>query len=240
MKQDFIPAIQSHSEENESWSTESTNVDHDRKDADGRSQTRHGIGVTKAEEAERESCTGEINGKFQSQDSQEGDKTFETVPNSIDKFEIENGGENRARTERMVQLSEHVISVVGIEKEDQIQLGLVEHKNRKSLGVVNTIGDCPSSDPISEDSIQMGLTQKSVEETSPTIDGLKDKVGKVADCSGHVDDENGDFLKQDLESDEGFLVNGIQRRAKGYQKRRKRRKRRIRTSRSVIRMDNAA
>ncbi|GLT78939.1 hypothetical protein SLA2020_504560 [Shorea laevis] len=173
-------------------------------------QTMDGLGDAEDEEDDVESCIGEINGKLQRQESQEGDRTIETVPDSIENFEIPKDGENRARAEKWAQMSGISVFVVGTGNVSQNQVGLAVQKNRRpSKGVENTRKD-PNGDPYSEAAKYLGQAQETMEEIKPRNNERKIKAGNVMEASGHSNAEKEDCFREDLMRDERNMADGRQ------------------------------
>ncbi|GKV09172.1 hypothetical protein SLEP1_g20714 [Rubroshorea leprosula] len=237
LKQDFIPSLQSDSEENESWSIESFEGDHDFQDVGGIRQSVDEPGGADGEEDAVERHTRETNGKIQLQDPQDGDRTMDAVPDSIENFEnfeFSKDGENRAWVTGMAQKGGNVVSNVGSKNEESCLLGLVEHNNRKSYGEVFKKRVGSDRGPNCEDSVSIPLGQDTMEGVSPLFIGRKIFSGNEIECSSQRVGERRASFGRSSGSDEGSVDDGGQRRVVGSQKKRKMK---LRTCRSIYLQD---
>ncbi|GKV45749.1 hypothetical protein SLEP1_g52800 [Rubroshorea leprosula] len=192
LKQDFIPTFLSDSEENESWSIESSKNDHGFQDVDGEWQSGDEPKGAEGGEEDVVRRTGETN-----------------------------DGENRAWVTGTAKMGGNAAADAGSKNEEGRLLGLVEHNNSKSYGGVLKKRVGSFCGPNSEDSVPIALAQETMEGVSSISMGRKVISGNKIECSGQRNGEKRGSSGSCSGSDEGSVGDGGQRRAAGTQKRRK-------------------
>ncbi|GKV25907.1 hypothetical protein SLEP1_g35285 [Rubroshorea leprosula] len=240
LKHHFIPSFQSDSEENESWPIESFEGDQEIQDVGGVRQPVDEPGGANGEEDDVERCAGETNGNIQLQDPQDGDRTMDVVPDSIENFEnfeFSKEGENREWTTDMAQKGGNDVADAGSKNEGGGLLGLVGQNNRMSYGEVVKKRVGSDRGPNGEDSGYIAMGQDTRKGESPLSIGRNIFSGNDVECSGQKAGERRGTFERSLGSDEGSGDDGGQKRAAGSQKRRKMR---LRTCRSVYLPNGAA
>ncbi|GKV07784.1 hypothetical protein SLEP1_g19505 [Rubroshorea leprosula] len=147
-------------------------------------------GDADGEEDDVERGAGESNGNVQLQDLQDGDRSTDVVPDSIENFEnfeffeFSKEGVNRDRTTDLVQKGGNDVADAGSKNEGGCLLGLVEQNNRMSYGEVVKKGVGSDRGPNGEDSGLIAMGQDTRKGESPLSIGRNTFSGNDAECSG--------------------------------------------------------